>query len=245
MKAARRAKTMTSCALRPKLIEGAVADDGEADDEEGDEQPGVARADQGPNGERRPRRRGRRGGRRRRGNGAGRRSRRIDRRRTRTDAGSGSHRCGRRFRRRLARARAVAGASPNRLRSRRNRNGSPQNMLRPETVSSAPTPEETAQEADRAAARRRSTVREKVCFLTSAQPEAAPPSATARPSRSRPARPRSLPCRHSRAAPRKAGLVVAALRQRRVSSQASNPRKNRPAKPGGFFFGRELIVSRW
>ena len=36
---------------------------------EGDEQPGMARGDQGPNGERRPRRRGRRGGRRRRGNG--------------------------------------------------------------------------------------------------------------------------------------------------------------------------------
>ena len=69
VKAARRATTMTPCALAPEAVEGAVAEDGEADDEEGDEQPGVARADQGPNGERRPRRRGRRGGRRRRGNG--------------------------------------------------------------------------------------------------------------------------------------------------------------------------------
>ena len=43
-KAARRATTMTPCALRPKPVEGAVADDGEADDEEGDEQPGVGRA---------------------------------------------------------------------------------------------------------------------------------------------------------------------------------------------------------
>jgi ribonuclease E len=55
--------------MAPEVIEGPVADEGEADDEEGDEQPGIARADQGPNGERRPRRRGRRGGRRRRGNG--------------------------------------------------------------------------------------------------------------------------------------------------------------------------------
>jgi ribonuclease E len=35
--------------------------------------------------------------------------------------------------------------------------------------------EETAQDAERAAARRRSTVREKVSFMTSAQPEAAAP----------------------------------------------------------------------
>jgi ribonuclease E len=44
----------------------AQADDGEADEDEGEEQPGGARADQA-GGERRPRRRGRRGGRRRRG----------------------------------------------------------------------------------------------------------------------------------------------------------------------------------
>jgi ribonuclease E len=43
-------------------------EDGEADEDEGEEQPGLARADQPPSaGERRPRRRGRRGGRRRRG----------------------------------------------------------------------------------------------------------------------------------------------------------------------------------
>src|SRR5207237_10687171 len=53
--------------VAPAVIEGPVAEGGEADDEEGDEQPGVGRADQGQNGERRPRRRGRRGGRRRRG----------------------------------------------------------------------------------------------------------------------------------------------------------------------------------
>ncbi len=44
----------------------AQAEDGEADEDDGDEQPGLAQADQA-GGERRPRRRGRRGGRRRRG----------------------------------------------------------------------------------------------------------------------------------------------------------------------------------
>ena len=47
-------------------IPGAVADEAESDDDEADEQPGMARTDQAT-GERRPRRRGRRGGRRRRG----------------------------------------------------------------------------------------------------------------------------------------------------------------------------------
>ena len=46
---------------------GAVADESETDEDEAEEQPGVARDDQGAGGERRPRRRGRRGGRRRRG----------------------------------------------------------------------------------------------------------------------------------------------------------------------------------
>jgi ribonuclease E len=46
----------------------AQAEDGEADDDETEEQPGLAQADQA-GGERRPRRRGRRGGRRRRGGG--------------------------------------------------------------------------------------------------------------------------------------------------------------------------------
>ncbi len=55
--------------VAPEAVDDAVADDGDADEDEGDEQPGVARADQGQNGERRPRRRGRRGGRRRRGGG--------------------------------------------------------------------------------------------------------------------------------------------------------------------------------
>ena len=44
-------------------------DEGDAEEDEGEEQPGLARGDNQNNGERRPRRRGRRGGRRRRGNG--------------------------------------------------------------------------------------------------------------------------------------------------------------------------------
>jgi ribonuclease E len=46
---------------------GAIADEGEADDDEAEDQSGAVRADQAAGGERRPRRRGRRGGRRRRG----------------------------------------------------------------------------------------------------------------------------------------------------------------------------------
>jgi ribonuclease E len=52
----------------------------------------------------------------------------------------------------------------------------PAAYARPEPVESAPAPsaEETGQEAERAAARRRSTVREKVSFVTSAPAEPAP-----------------------------------------------------------------------
>ena len=68
--------------------------------------------------------------------------------------------------------------------------------------------EETAQEADRAAARRRSTVREKVSFLTSAPSEPAPavshseaePAAAPAPAPAEPA-----PAAAGEAAPRKAG----------------------------------------
>jgi len=78
----------------------------------------------------------------------------------------------------------------------------------PETVSSAPTAEETAQEADRAAARRRSTVREKVSFMTSAPSEPAPAvshseAETMTPPAPVPAEP--APAADGEAAPRKAG----------------------------------------
>jgi ribonuclease E len=69
--------------------------------------------------------------------------------------------------------------------------------------------EETAQEADRAAARRRSTVREKVSFMSSAQPEPASavshaaPEPMAAPPAPAPAEP--APVATGEAAPRKAG----------------------------------------
>src|SRR4029079_2680561 len=140
--------------VAPEAVEGAVADDAEADDEEGDEQPGVARADQGPNGERRPRRRGRRGGRRRRGNGP-------------EDglAGSIADELGPTSAPEATSAVAdfdggsplpapslvqpEPGAQPPQPQWQ------PAEHASPQTVSSAPTPEETAVEADRAAARRR------------------------------------------------------------------------------------------
>jgi ribonuclease E len=193
--------------VAPEVIEGAVAEDGEADDEEGDEQPGVARADQGPNGERRPRRRGRRGGRRRRGNGP-------------EDglAGSISDELGPTP---VSEATvAVAdfdGASPEPaptlvqsepVSQPPQPQWQPAEHASPETVSSAPTVEETAVEADRAAARRRSTVREKVSFMSSAQAEPAPavshsapePMAAPAPAPAEPA-----PAATDEAAPRKAG----------------------------------------
>jgi ribonuclease E len=78
----------------------------------------------------------------------------------------------------------------------------------PEPVMSAPTPEETAQEADRAAARRRSTVREKVSFASSVQPETALPVSHSAPepvTSPPPAPAEPAPAATSEAAPRKAG----------------------------------------
>jgi ribonuclease E len=150
-------------------IPGVVTDEGESDEEESDEQPGMVRADQAPGGERRPRRRGRRGGRRRRGgleDGL---------------AGSIMDELG------PASAPEVSSAVAD-------FDGNPAEpalpVVQPSTI--APVPEqqyavrgheepvptpaevETAQEAERAA-RRRSTVREKVSFLVDAQPEAPAP----------------------------------------------------------------------
>ncbi|MBR1143389.1 ribonuclease E/G [Bradyrhizobium sp. AUGA SZCCT0431] len=198
--------------VAPESADGAVAvaDDGEADDDEGDEQGAVARSEQGPNGERRPRRRGRRGGRRRRGSGP-------------EDglAGSISDELGPTpvsevtsavadFDGRSAEA-APTLVEPEPVSQPPQPQWQPAEHASPETVSSAPTPtpEETAQEADRAAARRRSTVREKVSFLTSAPSEPAPaishseaePAATA----PAPAPAEPAPAATSEAAPRKAG----------------------------------------
>jgi ribonuclease E len=167
--------------------EGAVADDSESDEDEAEEQPGFARSEQGANGERRPRRRGRRGGRRRRGNGP-------------EDGlvGSIADELGPTSAPEATTAVAdFDGASPEPAPSLAQPEpvSQPQwqpaeQHAQPETVS-APASEETAQEADRAA-RRRSTVREKVSFMTSApsdtpapvvqsQPEPAPTAEPAEP----------------------------------------------------------------
>lgn len=189
-------------------VEGAAAEDGEADEDEGDEQSGMARGDQPANGERRPRRRGRRGGRRRRGGGL-------------EDglAGSIADELG------PPPASEVTGAvadfdggasepAPSLVQAdvQPEPVSQPAEMqpvpdAQPEPVASAPAPvaEETAQENERAAARRRSTVREKVSFMTSAPAEPVPsqsapePVATPAPA---PAEPAPVTAEE---APRKAG----------------------------------------
>jgi ribonuclease E len=180
--------------VAPEMVaaDGVVADDGEAEEDEADDQPGSARSEQGPNGERRPRRRGRRGGRRRRGNGP-------------EDGlvGSISDELGPTSAPEATTAVAdFDGVTPEpapSLVQAEPVSQPPQwqpaelaqpERAQPETVS-APASEETAQDADRAA-RRRSTVREKVSFMTSvpsdapapvvqSQPEPAPAAAPAEP----------------------------------------------------------------
>jgi ribonuclease E len=160
-------------ASSPVAVPGVVADESESDEDESEEQPGTARADQGPGGERRPRRRGRRGGRRRRGGPEDGLAGSITDELGPTPAPEATS--------------AVAdfdGYSP----------PAALPMVQPESIAPpAPPPEqaqpdrapqeaprapaemETAQEAERAA-RRRSTVREKVSFLADAQSAPAPAS---------------------------------------------------------------------
>ena len=96
----------------------------------------------------------------------------------------------------------------------------PEERAQPETVG-ASGETEAAQEAERAAARRRSTVREKVSFFTSPQPEAAPTPAPLAHSQPEPAPPR----RSGRArgggsepnATTQGRMVVAALWRRRIT----------------------------
>ena len=173
---ASRATTMKPRACRPRRprYPASIADESETDEDEADEQPGVARADQAAGGERRPRRRGRRGGRRRRGgpeDGL---------------AGSIADELGPTPASEAAGAVADFDGPPT--------EPSPPVEFNPQSVAPTPEPQprialnrkpfvrsvevETAQEAERAAARRRSTVREKVSFLADAQPAAAAPSAS-------------------------------------------------------------------
>ena len=184
----------------PIEVSGGVGDDVESDADESDEQPGVDRTDQAAGGERRPRRRGRRGGRRRRGgpeDGL---------------AGSITDELGPR-------------SDPEAASAVADFDGGPSEpylpVVQPESI--APPPEqqqadrgqpepvrapavaETAQEAERAA-RRRSTVREKVSFLVDAQPGAAAPVSHGQPEPSAapaPAQPASEATNDSQ--PRRAG----------------------------------------
>src|SRR6202158_5271942 len=168
-------------ASAPVEVSGLAGDESESEEDESDEQPGMARTDQAAGGERRPRRRGRRGGRRRRGGPE--------------DGLAGSI------------ADELGPTSvPEATSAVADFDGSPSEpttpseptlpVVQPESIAPppeqqqpdrghqeaahAPTEVETAQEAERAA-RRRSTVREKVSFLVDAQLDAAAPVNRSRP----------------------------------------------------------------
>ncbi len=184
-------------------LEGATAEDGEAEEEEGDEQPGMLRGDQPASGERRPRRRGRRGGRRRRGgeleDGL---------------AGSISDELGPPSAPEVTEAVADfdgGGSEPapslvqTDVPAEPDPEPQPVAYNRPEPAENTPAPaiDETAQEPEPAAARRRSTVREKVSFAASAPTEpvvSISPPAPEPPAPSEPATATPVD-----AAPRKAG----------------------------------------
>jgi ribonuclease E len=192
-------------------VEGAIAEDGEADEDEGDEQPGMARGDQPANGERRPRRRGRRGGRRRRGaeleDGL---------------AGSIADELGPTSAPEVTSAVAdFDGGASQPAPSLVQADVQPEPVSQPAEMqpavyaqsapvesAPAPTAEETRQEAERAAARRRSTVREKVSFVTSAPAEPAPSVSQSAPEpveSPAPAQTEPAPATSDDGAPRKAG----------------------------------------
>jgi ribonuclease E len=177
----------------------AAADEGESDEDESEEQSGVARADQAAGGERRPRRRGRRGGRRRRGGPE--------------DGLAGSI------------ADELGPTSvPEATSAVADFDGysTPEPALpviQPESIAPTPEPQpadhgrqearastqdETAQEAERAA-RRRSTVREKVSFLVNAQPEATTPVTHSPPGPSAPPAPAESAAEATDTQPRRAG----------------------------------------
>ncbi len=184
----------------PAATAEVVTDESDSDEGDSDEQPGVVHTDQPSGSERRPRRRGRRGGRRRRGGPEDGLAGAIADELGPTPAPEA--------------ASAVAdfdGYSP----------PAPSPMLtqtdpvapppepphvehaQPEVVRAAPTEVETAQEAERAA-RRRSTVREKVNFLVDAQPAATvAPVSQSQPAEPAPAQPASEPT--PEAQPRRAG----------------------------------------
>jgi len=154
----------------PVEVSGAAGDDSDSDEEESDEQPGVARSDQAAGGERRPRRRGRRGGRRRRGGPedglAGSIADELGPASAPEASSAVADFDG------YSSAPAVPEVLPEAIAPPPEQ--PPVAATAPEAAR-APAVDETAQEAERAAARRRSTVREKVSFLVSAQPETTVP----------------------------------------------------------------------
>jgi len=182
-------------------MEGVAAEDGESDEDEGDEQPGVARGEQGQNGERRPRRRGRRGGRRRRGYGpedglAGSISDELgptsapEAATAVADFDGGSHEPAPTL------VHSEPAAEPAAFQ--------PAPYAAPEPAP-APAVEEAPQD-ERAAGRRRSTVREKVSFATSTPAEPAPAAVSAPEPVAAPASAEPAPAAtNDEATPRKAG----------------------------------------
>jgi ribonuclease E len=156
-----------------EAMEGAPADEGESDED--DEQPGIAQGEQGANGERRPRRRGRRGGRRRRGTGpedglAGSISDELGPTSAPESAGAVADFDGGSY----EPAPTLVQPEPEPAQLQPAAYAQPEPVAKPEPFASVPSVEDTAQEAERAAARRRSTVREKVSFATAAPSEPAP-----------------------------------------------------------------------
>ena len=163
-------------AFEAVAIPGVIAEESDSDEDELEQQPGQLRADHpAAGGERRPRRRGRRGGRRRRGGPE--------------DGLAGSIVDELRPAPAPEAASAVADFDGNSAEP-------PAPEIQPQPIAPTPEPQhpdrgqqeaarssgeaETAQEAERAA-RRRSTVREKVSFLVDAPRDAAPPVSPSQP----------------------------------------------------------------
>jgi ribonuclease E len=192
-------------------MESPVAgDDGESDEDEGDDQPGVARGDQPANGERRPRRRGRRGGRRRRGNGpedglVGSITDELGPTSAPEATNAVADFDGGSYEPAPTLAQPEPAPQPAQYEPAATAYAPPEPVASAPAVS-APAVEETTQEADRAAARRRSTVREKVSFSAPADPAPAVVSHSAPEPVASPVPSEPAPADSSDAgAPRKAG----------------------------------------
>jgi ribonuclease E len=192
-------------------IADVTSEEGEADEDDGEEQPTVARADQG-NGERRPRRRGRRGGRRRRGG--------MDDGLVGSIADDLAPAAMPEAESAVADFDSVSSESSPPI-AQDEVSSQPALSQQPELppreqIQAEPTQasaqEEAAHEAEKAA-RRRSTVREKVSFLTNAQPESGAPVSLSQESAPAPApgpapapaQPEPTPVAASESQPRRAG----------------------------------------